>query len=240
MQVWLPYWASHHFHQVIFVQWKVLTNLSMKKTYKKKRKEKKNKNITFLIAFFFFSSYANLANIVVLTKKCNVYSFGMVELEILMGTHLGELLTTLLPSSSSWNMMLNEILDQCLPPSNRIVVRDIFLCYNYSICMLMHQTKVPANNELGVPIISFLQETNSQALTCSFTIAVEEPRKLFAWRYWNSIMKCLLLTLVWNSLMNIYEKKMLCTKINCKKSCNSARYICSSWQFVACIFHHQI
>ena len=75
----------------------------MKKTYKKKRKEKKNKNITFLIAFFFFffSSYANLANIVVLTKKCNVYSFGMVELEILMGTHLGELLTTLLPSSSS-------------------------------------------------------------------------------------------------------------------------------------------
>ena len=55
-----------------------------------------------------------------------------------------------------------------------------FLCYNYSICMLMHQTKVPANNELGVPIISFLQETNSQALTCSFTTAVEEPRKLFA------------------------------------------------------------
>ena len=73
----------------------------MKKTYKNKRKEKKNKNIAFLIAFFFFSSYANLANIVVLTKKCNVYSFGMVELEILMGTHLGELLTTLLPSSSS-------------------------------------------------------------------------------------------------------------------------------------------
>ena len=114
-----------------------------------------------------------------------------------------------------------------------------FLCY-YSICMLMHQTKVPANNELGVPIISFLQETNSQALTCSFTIAVEEPRKLFAWRYWNSIMKCLLLTLVWNSLMNIYEKKMLCTKISCKKSCNSAWYICSSWPFIACIFHHQI
>ena len=72
----------------------------MKKTYKKKRKEKQ-KYYVFNSILFFFSSYANLANIVVLTKKCNVYSFGMVELEILMGTHLGELLTTLLPSSSS-------------------------------------------------------------------------------------------------------------------------------------------
>ena len=141
MQVWLPYWASNHFHHAIFVQWKVLTNLSMKKTYKNKRKEKKNKNITFLIAFFFFSSYANLANIVVLTKKCNVYSFGMVELEILMGTHLGELLTTLLPSSSSWNMMLNEILDQCLPPSNRIVVRDIFFVTTIAFACLCTKPK---------------------------------------------------------------------------------------------------
>ena len=141
MQVWLPYWASNHFYHVIFVQWKVLTNLSMKKTYKNKRKEKKNKNITLLIAFFFFSSYANLANIVVLTKKCNVYSFGMVELEILMGTHLGELLTTLLPSSSSWNMMLNEILDQCLPPSNRIVVRDIFFVTTIAFACLCTKPK---------------------------------------------------------------------------------------------------
>ena len=73
----------------------------MKKTYKNKNKRKEKQKYYVFNSILFFSSYANLANIVVLTKKCNVYSFGMVELEILMGTHLGELLTTLLPSSSS-------------------------------------------------------------------------------------------------------------------------------------------
>ncbi|KAG7964606.1 hypothetical protein I3843_09G178800 [Carya illinoinensis] len=54
------------------------------------------------------------------TKKCDVYSFGVVALEVLMGRHPGELLSSL-SSSSSQNMMLNEILDQRLPPPNRLI-----------------------------------------------------------------------------------------------------------------------
>jgi serine/threonine protein kinase len=60
------------------------------------------------------------------TQKCNVYSFGVVTLEILMGRHLVDLLTSL-SSSSSQNVMLHEILYQRLPPPNHLVAQDIFL-----------------------------------------------------------------------------------------------------------------
>ncbi|KAK4604024.1 hypothetical protein RGQ29_012507 [Quercus rubra] len=66
-----------------------------------------------------------LAYTMVVTEKCDVYSFGMVALEILMGKHPGELLTSL-STLSSQNLMLNEILDQHLPPPNRSIAQDIF------------------------------------------------------------------------------------------------------------------
>ena len=40
---------------------------------------------------------------------------------------------------------------------------------------------------MGVPRISLSQETGNEPLTFSFTVAVEEPRKLYDWREWNSI-----------------------------------------------------
>ncbi|KAK7850627.1 mdis1-interacting receptor like kinase 2 [Quercus suber] len=67
----------------------------------------------------------DLAYIMVVTEKCDVYSFGMVTLEILMGRHPGELLTSL-STLSSQNLMLNEILGQHLPPPNRSIAQDIF------------------------------------------------------------------------------------------------------------------
>ena len=70
-------------------------------------------------------SYGELAYTTVLIEKCDVHSFGVVALEILMGRHPGELLTSI--SSSSLNVMLNEILDQCLPRPNHLDAHDIFL-----------------------------------------------------------------------------------------------------------------
>ena len=80
----------------------------------------------------------------VFTEKCDVYSFGVVALEILMGIHPGELLTTLSSasaSSSSQDMMLNEILDQRLPPPNRIVARDIFFVATIAFACLCTKPK---------------------------------------------------------------------------------------------------
>ena len=76
----------------------------------------------------------------IVIEKCNVYSFSVLALKILMGTHLGELLTSL-SSSSPQNMMLNEILDQCLPPPNRLVVRDVFFIATIAFACLHAKPK---------------------------------------------------------------------------------------------------
>ncbi|XP_035544777.1 MDIS1-interacting receptor like kinase 2-like [Juglans regia] len=73
------------------------------------------------------------------TEKCDVYSFGVVAVEVLMGRHPGELLSSL--SSSSQNMMLNEILDQRLPPPNRLVAQDILLVATVAFACLHTQPK---------------------------------------------------------------------------------------------------
>uniref|UniRef100_A0A2N9FT90 non-specific serine/threonine protein kinase n=1 Tax=Fagus sylvatica TaxID=28930 RepID=A0A2N9FT90_FAGSY len=79
-----------------------------------------------------------LAYTMVVTEKCDVYSFGVVALEILMGKHPGELLSSLSSPSSSQNVMLNEILDQRLPPPNRRACARCFLRGYSCICMLTH------------------------------------------------------------------------------------------------------
>ncbi|TYH01018.1 hypothetical protein ES288_A09G023600v1 [Gossypium darwinii] len=63
----------------------------------------------------------------IVTEKCDVYSFGVLALEVLMGKHPGELLSTLSSSSSRvQNFMLNEILDPRLStPRSRKMAGDI-------------------------------------------------------------------------------------------------------------------
>ncbi|TYJ17023.1 hypothetical protein E1A91_A09G022500v1 [Gossypium mustelinum] len=72
---------------------------------------------------------SELAYSLVVTEKCDVYSFGVLALEILMGKHPGELLSTLTSSSSPssiQNVMLNEVLDPRLsPPRSRKMAGDI-------------------------------------------------------------------------------------------------------------------
>jgi serine/threonine protein kinase len=48
------------------------------------------------------------------TEKCDVYSFGVLALEVIKGNHLGEFVST--ASSPSANIQLNDILDQRLSP----------------------------------------------------------------------------------------------------------------------------
>ncbi|KAJ4777516.1 Leucine-rich repeat receptor-like protein kinase family protein [Rhynchospora pubera] len=64
------------------------------------------------------------------TEKCDVYSFGMVALEILMGKHPGDLLSSLPSVSSSLenDLLLKDVLDQRLtPPTGQLVQEVVFL-----------------------------------------------------------------------------------------------------------------
>ncbi|XP_065862718.1 MDIS1-interacting receptor like kinase 2-like isoform X2 [Euphorbia lathyris] len=79
-----------------------------------------------------------LAYTMVVTEKCDIYSFGVVTLEILMGKHPGDLIS----SSSMTNVMLNEVLDEHLPPPRtKSVIEDIISVTIIGLACLNDQPK---------------------------------------------------------------------------------------------------
>ncbi|KAF6153432.1 hypothetical protein GIB67_003622 [Kingdonia uniflora] len=62
------------------------------------------------------------------TEKCDMYSFGVLMLEVLIGIHPGELLSSLTSSSSptSQNVLLKDILDGCLSPPTLHASHELF------------------------------------------------------------------------------------------------------------------
>ncbi|KAJ4715604.1 putative Receptor protein kinase [Melia azedarach] len=69
-----------------------------------------------------------LAYTMVVTEKCDVYSFGVVALEVLTGSHPGDLLSSLSSSSFNQRKRFIDVLDQRLsPPTNPKVVEDLVL-----------------------------------------------------------------------------------------------------------------
>ena len=80
-----------------------------------------------------FLYFVELAYTMVVTEKCDMYSFGMVALETMMGMHPGELVTSL-SSSSTQNTKLSDILDARLSyPRHTQIANDIALIVSSSI-----------------------------------------------------------------------------------------------------------
>ncbi|KAH7856914.1 hypothetical protein Vadar_006839 [Vaccinium darrowii] len=57
-----------------------------------------------------------LSYTMVVTEKCDVFSFGVLTLEILMGSHPAELISNLYTSVDNGQIQLADILDTRLPP----------------------------------------------------------------------------------------------------------------------------
>ncbi|XP_031280604.1 MDIS1-interacting receptor like kinase 2-like [Pistacia vera] len=77
-----------------------------------------------------------LAYTMIVTKKCDVYSYGVVALEVLMGMHPGDLLSSLSSPSNS-NIMLIDVLDPRLPPPiDGKVVQNIVLVFAIAFACL--------------------------------------------------------------------------------------------------------
>ncbi|KAB2064460.1 hypothetical protein ES319_A09G020900v1 [Gossypium barbadense] len=82
-----------------------------------------------------------LAYTMVVTEKCDVYSFGVLALETLMGKHPCELLVSL-SASFSKNIMLSDILDPRLSlPSDRRVAKDIVFAATVAFACLRSNPK---------------------------------------------------------------------------------------------------
>ena len=73
-------------------------------------------------------------------EKCDVYSFGVLSMEVLMGNHPGDLLSYLSSSASVPNdqqVLLKDVIEQRLSPPVSEVSRDVvsttklaFACLN--------------------------------------------------------------------------------------------------------------
>ncbi|XP_019080264.1 MDIS1-interacting receptor like kinase 2 isoform X3 [Vitis vinifera] len=74
-----------------------------------------------------------LAYTMVVTEKCDVYSFGMVALETIMGKHPGDLVTSL-SASSTQNITLKDVLDSRLSsPKGPQVANDVALVVSLAL-----------------------------------------------------------------------------------------------------------
>ena len=70
------------------------------------------------------------------TEKCDVYSFGVLVLEVLMGKHPGELITNL-HSSTGISVPLKDVLDDRVPPPrNQKIADELALMQNLSLSCL--------------------------------------------------------------------------------------------------------
>ena len=69
----------------------------------------------------------------VATEKCDVYSFGVLVLEILMGKHPGKLITDL-HCSVGTSVHLEDVLDDRLsPPTSQKIADELALMVNLAV-----------------------------------------------------------------------------------------------------------
>ena len=91
----------------------------------------------------------------VVTEKCDVYSFGMVVLETIMGMHPKELVTSL-SSSSTQNTKLSDILDSRLSyPRHTRIANDIALIVSLALkCLHSNPQLRPSMQQVSSKLAS--------------------------------------------------------------------------------------
>ncbi|PHT39552.1 hypothetical protein CQW23_18406 [Capsicum baccatum] len=79
-----------------------------------------------------------LAYTMKVTQMCDVYSFGVLALEIIKGKHLGEYITVLANSSTmDHHVQLSDFLDERLPyPEDRVNELLVFIIKLASSCLV--------------------------------------------------------------------------------------------------------
>nr|XP_009601041.1 MDIS1-interacting receptor like kinase 2-like [Nicotiana tomentosiformis] len=78
-----------------------------------------------------------LAYTMKVTEMCDVYSFGVLALEIIKGKHLGEYISLLANSSTRDHVQLSDLLDERLPnPEDEVKEVLVFIIKLASSCLL--------------------------------------------------------------------------------------------------------
>ncbi|XVF16602.1 hypothetical protein REPUB_Repub10bG0046000 [Reevesia pubescens] len=110
-----------------------------------------------------------LAYTMVVTEKCDVYSFGVLALETLMGRHPGELLSLVSASSSLQNIMLTNVLDPRLsPPTSQMVSQNIVHVATIALACIHGDPKLrPTMKHVSQQFLSFQRSLKNPLRTIS-------------------------------------------------------------------------
>ncbi|XP_014516669.1 probable leucine-rich repeat receptor-like protein kinase At1g35710 [Vigna radiata var. radiata] len=96
-----------------------------------------------------------LAYTLSVTEKCDVYSFGIVTLETLMGKHPRELISTL-SNPITQNMLVKDLLDSRLPPPHEKDAQDVNLVINVALsCLCSKPNLRPSMQQVVEKLSSF-------------------------------------------------------------------------------------
>ena len=88
--------------------------------------------------------FAELAFTMKVTEKCDVYSFGVLALEVLMGKHLGDVVSSFPSPSANENMSLMDLLYRRLPPPTPDVEDELITIARLAIqCRHSHPQSRP-------------------------------------------------------------------------------------------------
>ncbi|KAJ0768813.1 putative non-specific serine/threonine protein kinase [Helianthus annuus] len=77
--------------------------------------------------------HAEFAYNMIVTEKCDAYTFGVASLETIRGKHPGDLHSSLSYLTSSGSTTLEDILDKRLPyPTDRLIEKEIVRVCNWA------------------------------------------------------------------------------------------------------------
>ena len=107
----------------------------------------------------------------VVTEKCDVYSFGVVTLEVLMGTHPGELISAF-SNLSEQHILLNNVLDQRILPPTQVDEKGVISLAMVAIACLRADPKARPTMQ---QISQFFEINNSPSFLKPFnTVELSE------------------------------------------------------------------
>ncbi|KAJ9178374.1 hypothetical protein P3X46_010262 [Hevea brasiliensis] len=100
-----------------------------------------------------------LAYTMQVNEKCDVYSFGVITLELLMGKHPGNLISSLWSSTSSSSLndqheLLKDVIDQRLPlPQNQVAEGVVYITMLAFSCLHVNPKSRPTMQQVSSKLI---------------------------------------------------------------------------------------
>ncbi|KAI8002589.1 MDIS1-interacting receptor like kinase 2 [Camellia lanceoleosa] len=94
-------------------------------------------------------------------ERCDVYSFGVLTLEVIMGKHPGDLISSLSSSSSSSSsststadgILLKDVLDQRLPaPENQVAEQVVVVAKLAFACLQANPLSRPTMRQVAMKL----------------------------------------------------------------------------------------